>query len=365
MSVSDTTIQRARQPGNPIIQGNRATFIWEGKTAPHLISDLNGWDEKSKAFKRISSTSITDSAISSTLGKPVWSCSLTLPRDAYLEYAFYDRATQTRFLDPLNRHSVNNGVGSRNNFFYMPETRPSPFTTCRSDTPIGAVTRHRVKTGLLRDDGEREIYLYRPPVKKPVPLLVVYDGKDYLQRGKLATIVDNLIADKRIRPIAMAFLPNGGRWRSVEYACSDATLNWLDQIILPLAREKLKLLDIKKHPAAYGVLGASAGGLMSMYTGLRMPDIFGKALSQSGVSALDGREFATVDLVRHKHARDIQIWMDAGKLEFLLEDNRRMSALLEENDYRVAYREFSGGHNFTSWRDDLWRGLEATFPYSR
>jgi enterochelin esterase family protein len=66
--------------------------------------------------------------------------------------------------------------------------------------------------------------------------------------------------------------------------------------------------------------------------------------------------------VRHKHAQDIQIWMDAGKLEFLLKDNRRMSALLKENGYNVTYREFSGGHNYTAWRDDVWRGLEVMFP---
>ena len=247
---SSTMIQRAKESGNPVIHGDRVTFIWEGKTAPTLTSDLNYWDDKPKPFKRISSTSITASAISSPLGKSIWSCTLTLPRDAYLEYAFHDPVTQKNFLDPLNRKSVNNGTGDRNNFFYMPETMPSPFAMRRADVPGGTLTNHRVETGLLREDGEREIVLYRPPVKEPVPLLIVYDGQDYLQRGKLAVIVDNLIAQKRIQPIAMAFLPNGGRWRSVEYACSDATLHWLDQIILPLARAKLNLLDIKKQPGA-------------------------------------------------------------------------------------------------------------------
>ena len=321
MSSSNPTIQRAKEFGNPVVRGDRATFIWEGKTAPHLISDLHNWEENPKPFKRLSSS------LEPATTKTIWSCSLTLPRDAYLEYAFYDPVSQKRFPDPLNSKSVNNGVGSRNNFFYMPETMPSPFSMRRADVPIGALTSHRVETGFLREDGERDIYLYRPPVMEPVPLLIVYDGQDYLNRGKLATIVDNLIADKRIQPIAIAFLTNGGRWRSVEYVCSDATLNWVEQIILPLAREQLNLLDIKKHPCAYGVLGASAGGLMSMYTGLRLPDVFGKVLIQSGVSALDGRNLATVDLVRHKHAHAIQIWMDVGKLEFLLEDNRRMSGM--------------------------------------
>ena len=281
-----------------------------------------------------------------------------------MEYALYDPVTQKNFLDPLNRKSVNNGMGGRNNFFYMPETMPSPFVMRRADVPIGALTSHRVDTGLLREDYERTIYLYRPPIKGPVPLLIVYDGQDYLQRGKLATMVDNLIADKRIQPIAMAFLPSAGSWRSVEYACSDATLHWVEQSVLPVAREQLNLLDIRKHAGAYGVLGASFGAVMSLYTGLRMPDIFGNVLSQSGVSTLNGRDFVTVDLVRHEHARNIQIWMDCGKLEFLLEDNRRMSALLRENGYQVTYREFSGGHNYTAWRNDIWRGLEEMFPHA-
>jgi enterochelin esterase family protein len=364
MSPTSPTIQRAKEFGNPVIRGDRATFIWEGKTAPHLISDLNGWEENPKPFKRLSSTPSTPlrTSIEPALPKSIWSASLTLPRDAYLEYALYDPVSQKRFTDPLNSKSISNGLGSRNNFFYMPETMPSPFTLRRADVPNGAITSHRVETGYLREDGEREIFLYRPPVKEPVPLLVVFDGQDYLQRGKLNTIVDNLIADKRIRPIAMAFLTNGGRWRNVEYFCSDATLHWLEKVVLPLAREQLHLLDITQHPGAYCVLGTSAGGAAALYAGLRMPNYFGNVLTQSSVSAVDGMEFSTVDLIRYQQSREIKVWMDVGALDFLLEDNRRMKSLMEERGYNIAYREFSGGHNYTAWRDDVWHGLEALFP---
>ena len=251
MTISKSTIRLARQSGNPVIKGQRATFIWEGKIAPNFMSDLNGWGERPSPFKRVSPALIPNPI------KPTWSYTLTLPRDAYLEYVFHDPINQTRLLDPLNRRSVNNGVGSRNNFFYMPGARPSPFSTRRADVPAGIVTRHRVEAFILQEDSERDVYLYKPPVKGPVPLLTVYDGVDYLQRAKLAVVVDNLIADKRIRPIAMAFLQNGKRMRSVEYACSDATILWLEYTILPLARKHLKLLDIKKYPSTYGVLGAS------------------------------------------------------------------------------------------------------------
>jgi enterochelin esterase-like enzyme len=356
MTSANSLLQRARETGNPVIQDDRVIFFSEGDTAPRLISDLTGWGEHPKNFRRLTST------LTPASGATVWSCSLTAPRDAYVEYAFYDPITQDQFLDPWNPRTVNNGLGGRNNFFYMPETMPSPFSMRRADVSTGILTRHRVDTWLLQDYGERDVYLYKPQAKGPFPLLVVYDGPDYLQRGRLATIVDNLIADKRIRPIAMAFLQNGKSRRNVEYFCSDATISWLDREILPLARQHIRLINIRDQMGAFGILGSSAGGLMSMYTGLRMPEIFGKVLCQSGVFSLHGRDFAAVDLVRHEQASDIKVWMDIGRMDELLEDNRRMAALLTGKNYNVTYREFSGGHNYTSWRDELWRGLEEMFP---
>ncbi len=356
MTSARSLLQRVHEQGNPVIEGNRAILLWEGENAPLLISDTTGWDEHPKKFKRLAFPPRHAPA------QPVWSVSLTIPRDAYVEYAFLEPNSQEQILDPLNPHFINNGVGSWNNFFYMPETMPSPFSIRRADVRTGTLTRHRVDTWLMQDDGERDVYLYAPPARGPVPLLIVYDGPDYLHRARLTTIVENLIADGRIRPIAVAFLQNARSRRNVEYLCSDATISWLDKEILPLARRHLRLVNVKEKPGSYAVLGASAGGIMAMYTGLRMPEIFGKVLSQSGVFALEGRDFAAVDLVNHRHAHDLKIWMDCGILDDLLEDNRRMSRLLQEQEYNVTYREFSGGHNYTSWRDDLWRGLEALFP---
>jgi enterochelin esterase family protein len=69
-----------------------------------------------------------------------------------------------------------------------------------------------------------------------------------------------------------------------------------------------------------------------------------------------------VDLVRYGQGRDLEIWMDVGTLDELLEDNRRMIAMLDKRQYNVTYREFSAGHNYTAWRNDVWHGLEAMFP---
>ena len=340
-------LQRARDEGHPLIDGETVTFLWEGKSAPRLVDDLHGWEENPQALTR--------------LAPGLFACSFHLPRDAYLEYAFLDPETDEHVPDPCNKRRIWNGVNDYNHFFYMPEAAPSPLVRRKRDVHRGILTKHLLPAWMLSNDGKRTVYLYQPKADQPLPLLVVYDGNDYLQRGKLAIMVDNLIAEKRIRPLAMAFLGHGGPRRFVEYACSEATLAWLDHDVLPLALERLNLLDVNKNPGAYGVLGASMGGLMALYTGLRMPDVFGNVLSQSGAFHFEQFDTVTVDLVRHLPKRELCIWMDAGKLEWLLESSQKMHRLLKQKGYNVTYREFTGGHCYTAWRDDLWRGLETLF----
>jgi len=63
-------------------------LIWEGETAPVLIDDLHKWDEAPQKLLRA--------------GTGLWSFSMPLPSDAYLEYAFIDPETGERIPDPLN-----------------------------------------------------------------------------------------------------------------------------------------------------------------------------------------------------------------------------------------------------------------------
>ena len=133
------------------------------------------------------------------------------------------------------------------------------------------------------------------------------------------------------------------------------------QDVLPLAQANLNLIDVKETPGAFGVLGISMSGLQALYTGLRAPNVFGKVISQSGAFHFGFPDYtpAIFEMVEHLPRRTIDIWMDVGRYEWLLEMNRRMHALLEVKGYPVKFREYSGGHNYTSWREDVWRALEA------
>ena len=335
----------ARINGNPIIESDSVTYLWQGRTAPRLIDDLHNWEDDPQTMSRT--------------GSDLWSFSYPLASNAYIEYAFLDPKTSARFPDPFNPNRVWNGINAYNNYFYMPGGGPTELIRPAEGIHPGTVTRHIVPTKELVVGKTREVHLYRPPVKTPVPLLVVFDGTDYLKRGRLNVIVDHLIASKRVRPFAMAMVQNGGAARGVEYTCSEATLDFLFDCVIPLAQEHLTLTPPGGEP--YGVMGASLGGLMALFTGLRLSKIFGKVLSQSGCSILPDHQFVTVDLVRYTPPPDIEIWMDVGKYEGLLEGNRQMVALLKEKKFNVKYYEYPGAHNYTSWRNDVWRGLEVLF----
>jgi enterochelin esterase family protein len=284
---------------------------------------------------------------------------MKFPRDAYIEYAFV--RGDKRVSDALNPRTTPNGLGDINRFFYMPDAAPTPLVRRQRGVPRGEVTRHTVNGAWLTASKKRTVYLYQPHAPEPCPLVVVLDGVDYLRRARLPNIVDNLIAQKRIRPIALALVESADQARGVEYACNDLTVAFLVEHVLPLADAHLNLIDVGRHSGAYGVLGASMGGLMAAFAGLRAPHVFGRILSQSGAFSIGEVDLVVTDLVRDGKVRPIKIWMDVGSFEWLLVTNRRMHALLVNKGYDVTYREYNGGHNYPAWRDDVWRGLEHLF----
>ncbi|HTX78725.1 MAG TPA: alpha/beta hydrolase-fold protein [Longilinea sp.] len=339
---------RTRQGGTPLIEDRRAIFLWLGANAPELMGDFSGWEAGTHIQLE-------------ELEPGVWSYTLALPNDAYIEYSFIDG--DRRVLDSFNKRHTPNGIGNTNNFFYMPQGAKTPLARRDPAIPHGTVSRYTIVPQSLLDDAPaRPVYLYQPSVKARVPLLVVWDGWDYFRRAALVTIIDNLIAQKRIQPVALALVQNGGRARSIEYNCSESTLAFLHEQVLPLARRELNLINVSRHPGAFAVMGASMGGLMAMYTAVRLPHIFGYVLSQSGAFfPEDEQESLLKALLDLKDQLPLKIWMDVGRFDFLLKENRSFHAFLNKRHYAHEYHEYAGGHNYPAWRDDAWQGLEYLF----
>lgn len=349
-------VEQAQSLGTPLIDGDTATFVWIGETAPELIGDFNDWG-----------TSALGAAQLTQVAPEVWTYELTLPLDAYIEYVYTTDPDDPdkSVLDPLNRHQVNNGMGGTNNYFTMPGRQPNVTAEFVSGVPQGSVTRHTIYSPMLLSGNRRDVWLYHPPTDEAVPLVVVYDGKDYFRRANLTQIVANLIAAKQIAPVALAMMDNAREDRFVEYNATETVLAQVTELVMPLAYNNLNLIDPDVSPGAWGVMGASMGGLMAMYTGLRLPHIFGKVACQSANFQYELTDFPPIVdvLVRNLPRPDLRIWQDVGRFEKLLAENRAFNALLAERGYIVAYHETNGGHNWSSWRDMLPQALRSLFPY--
>jgi len=97
-----------------------------------------------------------------------------------------------------------------------------------------------------------------------------------------------------------------------------------------------------------GMLGASLGGLTSLYTGLQLSDLFGKVAGQSSAIQWDNQKI--FHLFQEYPLRDIEIYLDWGTYEGLDSLSNRFVQLLEEKGYSVKYNVYNEGHSWGNWR---------------
>ena len=113
--------------------------------------------------------------------------------------------------------------------------------------------------------------------KKPYGLLVLTDGGVYVNTGRVATTLDNLIAAGLIPPLVAVMVDNPHRWR--ELSCNSTYADFLAQEIVPWARANYHATD---RPEQTIIGGTSLGGLQAACVGLKHSEVFGNVLSQSG-----------------------------------------------------------------------------------
>jgi len=323
------------ESGNPVILDDKIYLCWLGDHPPSIISDLNHWDEEHPLqFDH--------------LAEDLWVYPLELAAGTYIEYAFIRH--KRRIPDPNNSHRTPNGMGKYNHYFTFPASDLAFFLP--KDTPPlkGKLISLRLPTHQLLAGKKRSIHLYQPPTQGPVPLLVMWDGKEYLERTMLPHLVENLVEQGKIEPIALAMIENGGRYRTMEYFCSEATLGFMQFSVLPAALQHLNIIPPQEKQGSLAIGGASLGGLMALYAALRLPHWFGKVLSQSGAFTIGDQKLVVWSLLEHQQTLPIHLWLDCGIYEPLIETNREMAALLEQKGYTFTYKESLSGHNYPAWR---------------
>ncbi len=352
MPTTQQWLARAEVEGTPLLDGNQATFVWFGSHAPMLMGDFNLWGLGNMPYPTLEEAAPN-----------VWTHTITVPPHTYLEYSFTrdPEDSDARLLDPFNRRQVNNGFDRFNGSFATSDFVYSSLPKRAKKRLEGSIGKFKIAHPFMLK-GKRDVWLYQPPTDQPVPLLLVYDGYDYIHKAQLHRLIDTLIVQGKIPPMALACIQNAAEGRLVEYAMSEAMLMVILREVLPLANKHLNLLDTDKHQGAYAVMGASLGGLMATYTGVRLSHIFGKVISQSGAYQIGLDEKAPL-LLRSlwKERQPLTMWQDVGRYEWLHQTNEDINVELVSLGYDVTYRVYNSGHNWTSWHAILPEALVEMF----
>lgn len=227
-----------------------------------------------------------------------------------------------------------------------------------ADVPRGNIDRLAWQGDVFKN--MRRAYVYTPPhydSSQQYPVFYVQDGVAFYRTGRLGEISDYLLHLGLIEPAILVFLePND---RMIEYYLNDDYQAFLVQEVFPRIESQYA---VRTDAEGRGLWGASLGGLISLYTAAKHPELYSKVVSHSGayIAHPDSSERNTrtagewllhqLQLTPPKHLR---IAMDCGSIEWLLAPNRRMAALMYDLGIAHQYQEFQSGHNWVSWRNAL------------
>jgi len=286
--------------------------------------------------------------------------------------------------DPFNKTPVDERHGVE-----LPGAPAQPYQAERAGVAKGELHKHSFESQVLKNT--REVTVYTPPgygqTGKRYPVLVVMDGPTYLDAVPVPRLIENLVAEGKMRPVVAVFVPNvssEGRYR--ELGCNADFTRAVADELLPMVAG---LYRVARRGSEVGIAGSSRAGLMAVCAALHRPEVFGNVLAQSPLLWYDPSiDYFVDDMYRSK--RDaavapnwaagqvasrprlpVRFHLDVGTMETnlglpgngpILESTRHFRDVLRAKGYFVDYQEYVGGHEYWNWRGTFADGLLALFP---
>ncbi len=344
----------------PIIEENTAIFFfWDGKPVDEVI--LRHWVfglESAQPFHRLDETQ-------------AFFLPVALPPAGRVEYKIelLRRGRRQWIRDPLNPLRAFDPFGS-NSVCPMAGYAEPGWARERNDARLGRIVDFELKNKTWGDTRRVHVYLpyeYRP--HKAYPLLICHDGSDYRRFAAMGHVLDNLMTRHEVAPTIVAFID--GVNRNGEFGAHPDHPRYVVEDVLPALEARFRIAEGASNR---GLMGASFGGVASLWTAWNYPGVFGKLMLQSGSFVFTdvgghGRGplwdpvVAFVNQFRGDPGRvAAQVYMSCGTFESLIAYNRALVPVMQQAGLRVRFRESQDGHNWIAWRDQLRGGLTWLYP---
>jgi enterochelin esterase-like enzyme len=248
--------------------------------------------------------------------------------------------------------------------------------------PHGAVRTQAYKSRSLGTD--RKMVVYTPPgyekssARYPVLYLLHGAGNNetsWTERGQAHVILDNLIADGKLKPLvvvmpfgyAFARTAAGGRGDAAENKQQrDGFARDFLEDVIPTIDAMFRVYGDRDHRA---IAGLSLGGAQSLAIGLTHTELFSRVAGfSSAMGAATNPETGGFDFdnVLADSARINQqlklLWIGCGTEDTLFEANHAFADLLAKHKVEHVFRVTGGAHTFAVWQRYLTEVAPQLFP---
>ena len=259
-----------------------------------------------------------------------------------------------------------------------PDYKPAPEMAAKPGTPKGTIkefviesTESKLYPGIAKNKpGEvvpytRKVQVYIPAqyvAGKPAPFILVTDGPWYTKR--LATALDNLIAEKRV-PVQVAVMVESGggdskgSQRGLEYdTMSGKYAEFIEAEILPRVTKETGVV-FSKNPEERAAMGGSSGAAAAFTMAWYHPELYRRVLSYSGTyvnqqypedpKTPHGAWEYHENLIMKSPKKPLRVWLQVGEKDNgwdrpvppsyhnWVEANERMAAVLAKKGYAYQY----------------------------
>ena len=266
-------------------------------------------------------------------------------------------------IDPRNpaTSESNNNVWS---LVYVPGT----FSDTK-DVPHGAIAEVTYHSKALQR--VRRMHVYTPPGyesgKGKFPVFYLLHGAGdsddaWTTVGRAGFILDNLIADKKAKPMIVA-MPAGHTRASGFRASSTNADEFVQDFltdIMPHVEKNFRVISDRDHRA---IAGLSMGGGQTLnigipnlekfaYIGVYSSGVFGIVSTNRTSPSFEDQHKEILDNAKLKKGLKL-FWFGTGKDDFLVQTTRATVDMFKKHGFDVIYDETPGAHTWIVWRNYL------------